>query len=87
MYGFVSYLLSSAALAAYLVWLLLPQEYLEATGLAEIFPQKYWAVAVPIYLGVSCAVHMYITKNSGTDIIVGIIHSKVNHSPIRVSQS
>ena len=53
-YGFVSYLLSSAALAAYLVWLLLPQEYLEATGLAEIFPQKYWAVAVPIYLGVSC---------------------------------
>ena len=55
MYGFVFYLLSSAALAAYLVWLLLPQEYLEATGLAEIFPQKYWAVAVPIYLGVSCA--------------------------------
>ena len=51
-YGFVSYLLSSAALAAYLVWLLLPQEYLEATGLSEVFPQKYWAVAVPIYLGV-----------------------------------
>ena len=55
-YGFVSYLLSSAALAAYLVWLLLPQEYLEATGLAEVFPQKYWAVAIPIYLGVG-AIH------------------------------
>ena len=51
-YGFVSYLLSSAALATYLVWLLLPQEYLEATGLSEVFPQKYWAVAIPIYLGV-----------------------------------
>ena len=62
MYGFVSYLLSSAALAAYLVWLLLPQEYLEATGLAEIFPQKYWAVAVPIYLGVSYALGTLLIK-------------------------
>ena len=51
-YGFVSYLLSSAALAAYLVWLLVPQAYLEAAGLSEVFPQKYWAVAIPIYLGV-----------------------------------
>ena len=51
-YGFVSYLLSSAALTAYLVWLLVPQAYLEAAGLSEVFPQKYWAVAIPIYLGV-----------------------------------
>lgn len=52
-YGFVTYLLSSAALASYLTWLLVPDSCLETLGLSEVFPQKYWAVAVPIYLGVT----------------------------------
>ena len=52
-YGFVSYLLSSAALASYLTWLLVPDCYLEILGLSEVFPQKYWAVSVPIYLWVT----------------------------------
>ena len=52
-YGFVSYLLSSAALVSYLTWLVVPNWCLEILSLSEVFPQKYWAVAVPIYLGVT----------------------------------
>ena len=63
-YGFVSYLLSSAALAAYLAWLLVPEPHLEALGLAEVFPQKYWAVAVPIYLGVAFALFVGVVYPS-----------------------
>ena len=51
--GLVSYLLSCAALTSYLTWLLVPDCYLEILGLSEVFPQKYWAVAVPIYLAVT----------------------------------
>ena len=52
-YGFVSYLLSSAALVSYLIWLVVPDRCLKILSLSEVFPQKYWAVAVPIYLGVA----------------------------------
>merc|ERR1712025_1370517 len=35
----------------YLVWALVPDSYLELAGL-DFLPQKYWAVAVPIYVSV-----------------------------------
>jgi phosphatidylinositol glycan class P protein len=52
-YGFVFYLLCSAALATYFVWAFVPDDWLDYFGLLDLFPQKYWAVAVPIYLGVA----------------------------------
>ena len=50
-YGFVMWLLSHLCLLLYLLWALVPDFYLELAGL-EFLPQKYWAVAVPIYLSV-----------------------------------
>ena len=50
-YGFVMWLVSHLCLLLYLVWALVPHSYLELAGL-EFLPQKYWAVAVPIYLSV-----------------------------------
>ncbi len=48
--GFVSYLLSRAALALYLCWAILPESLLP-----DFFPQRYWAVAIPIYAATSFA--------------------------------
>lgn len=50
-YGFVLYLLSYSALGLYLSWAILPDQILAQMGL-EFLPQKYWAVALPIYLSV-----------------------------------
>ena len=50
-YGFVLWLLSHAALLLYLVWALLPDQYLHWAGL-DFLPQKYWAIAVPVYISV-----------------------------------
>lgn len=50
-YGFVLYLLSYSALGLYLAWAILPDHILAQMGL-EFLPQKYWAVALPIYLSV-----------------------------------
>lgn len=50
-YGFVMWLSSHLCLLMYLVWALVPDRYLELAGL-EFLPQKYWAVAVPLYLSV-----------------------------------
>ncbi len=47
--GFVAYLLSRAAFLLYLAWALLPDDALRSLGLADFLPQRYWAVAVPIY--------------------------------------
>ncbi len=52
-YGFVFYLLGYSALAVYLLWAIVPDHLLEAAGILDVFPQKYWAVALPIYLGVT----------------------------------
>merc|ERR1712098_786552 len=50
-YGFVMYLLSYSALILYLIWAIVPDDILEWAGL-DFLPQKYWAVAIPVYLSV-----------------------------------
>jgi len=50
-YGFVLWLLSHASLLLYLVWAIVPDHYLELAGL-DFLPQKYWAIAVPVFLSV-----------------------------------
>eukprot|EP00088_Acartia_fossae_P014944 TRINITY_DN18090_c0_g1_i2.p1 TRINITY_DN18090_c0_g1~~TRINITY_DN18090_c0_g1_i2.p1 ORF type:complete len:130 (-),score=26.12 TRINITY_DN18090_c0_g1_i2:243-632(-) len=50
-YGFFIYLLAIAIFLLYLVWLLLPRPLLDQMGL-DFLAQKYWAVALPIYLSV-----------------------------------
>jgi len=52
-YGFVLYLLATAGFGLYLIWLILPEDMLHAIGVGTFLPQKYWAVAIPIYLSVA----------------------------------
>lgn len=51
-YGFVVYLLTTTAFLSYILWLVIPDDVLESLGITFL-PQKYWAVAVPIYLSVA----------------------------------
>lgn len=51
-YGFVVYLLTTAAFLCYILWLIIPNDTLESLGITFL-PQKYWAVAVPIYVSVA----------------------------------
>ncbi len=59
-YGFVFYLLGVFTLFLYFFWALVPDQWLQTSGLSSIFPQKYWAVAVPIYLGVVFFVFIFV---------------------------
>ena len=59
-YGFVLYLLATAGFGLYLIWLILPEDMLHAIGVGTFLPQKYWAVAIPIYLSVAFFLFVFI---------------------------
>jgi phosphatidylinositol glycan class P protein len=59
-YGFVLYLLATASFSLYLLWLILPEQALDIIGVGSFLPQKYWAVAIPIYLSVAFFLFVFI---------------------------
>ncbi|PSN57193.1 Phosphatidylinositol N-acetylglucosaminyltransferase subunit P [Blattella germanica] len=53
-YGFVQYLGCLTAFVLYFVWAVVPDNILHSIGLTY-WPQKYWAVAIPIHVGLGIA--------------------------------
>nr|CAD7193791.1 unnamed protein product [Timema douglasi] len=72
-YGFVLYLSSYSALSVYLVWAFVPDNILHSIGLTY-WPQKYWAVAVPIHLCVALALFAFLIYPSINLIMTPPLH-------------
>jgi len=62
-YGFMLYLVSNLFLMMYLLWAILPDSTLHSMGL-DFFPQKYWAVAMPLYLSLAFLVMVVVVYPS-----------------------
>jgi len=63
-YGFILYILATAGFVLYLTWLFLPENILHSIGIGEFLPQKYWAVALPIYFSVAFFLFVFIVYPS-----------------------
>ncbi|XP_054272228.1 phosphatidylinositol N-acetylglucosaminyltransferase subunit P [Macrosteles quadrilineatus] len=57
-YGFALYLGSYTAFGMYLIWAVVPDDALNSVGLTY-WPQKYWAIAVPVHLLVTLALFAF----------------------------
>uniref|UniRef100_A0A1B6CHC3 Phosphatidylinositol N-acetylglucosaminyltransferase subunit P n=1 Tax=Clastoptera arizonana TaxID=38151 RepID=A0A1B6CHC3_9HEMI len=57
-YGFALYLGSYTVFTIYLIWAFIPDDILHYFGLTY-WPQKYWAVAIPIHLLVVLALFAF----------------------------
>jgi len=63
-YGFILYILATAGFVLYLTWLFLPENILHSIGIGEFLPQKYWAVALPIYFSVAFFLFVFLVYPS-----------------------
>jgi len=63
-YGFILYILATAGFILYLMWLFLPENLLHSIGIGEFLPQKYWAVALPIYFSVAFFLFVFVVYPS-----------------------
>ena len=58
-FGFALYLACRCTFGIYLIWAFVPDYYLHECGLT-IFPQKYWALALPVHLCVTLALFAFL---------------------------